>query len=123
MLIRKIVGDDMFFYDGDRLVLTVEEPTVDGKNLMILKGELKMEAVSQIQDELDAFSSAHIPITLDLKEVTYCSAYFLEALIQSQTFIDSIHAGEIVLRNVPDYIYDMMDKHNLVDLFYIEDDA
>ena len=122
MVIRKIQGNDMYFYKDNDLILTVEEPTIDGKEYMILKGELVNETVSHIQDELDAFSSAHIPITVDFKGVTYCSSIFIDALVNSQAFIDSIRCGELTLKNIPKDVYDLMDLHNVTDIFYIEDE-
>ena len=121
MLTRIIDGDTTTYYQGDRLILTMEEPEKDGRVFMILKGELTMLVAPQVLDELDDFSSAGVPVTMDLKEVTYCSATALNLLVGSQSLIDSFQRGDLILTNVPDPIYEMMDSHNIADLFYIEE--
>ena len=121
MLTRKMDGDSMLFYEGNTLVLAVVETDLDGGILMALQGELRSEVAHHIQDELDAFTTVGVKVTVDFKNVTFVSASALNALLISQQLIDSLRQGQIVLRNIPDATYRRMDEIGLTELLMIED--
>ncbi len=121
MLTRKMQGDSMLFYEGDELILTVEEADQDDGVLIKLKGSLKSEVTHHIQDELDAFTTVGVKVTIDFKEVTFASASVLHALLNAQQLIDFFRKGEIVLRNIPDSVYQEMDTSGITELLMIED--
>ncbi|MBQ6999494.1 MAG: hypothetical protein IJN67_00435 [Oscillospiraceae bacterium] len=121
MLTRKIQDDAMLFYEGDHLILTVNETEVDGGILMSLKGDLKSETAYHIQDELDAFTTVGMKVTIDFKEVVFAAPSVLNALLNSQQLIDFFRKGEIVLKNIPGTIYQEMDDTGITELLMIEE--
>lgn len=123
MIRREINGDSMLFYDGDTLTLTVEELDYNGGILMALKGQLRSDTAHFIQNELDAFTTTAngVKVWLDFKEVTFAAPSFIGSLLNSQQLIDFLRKGEIVLRNIPDSIYQEMDETGITELLMIED--
>ena len=121
MLTRKMQGDSMLFYEGDTLVLTVEETDLDDGVLMKLIGALKSEATHHIQDELDAFTTVGVKVIIDFKDVTFVSASVLYALLNAQQLVDYFRKGEIILRNISDSIYQEMDSTGITELLMIEE--
>lgn len=113
----------MYFYDGNTLILTVEEPDCSGGILMRLKGQLRSETAHFIQSELEAFTTAGngINVWIDCKEVTFACPSFYIALLNAQHTIDYFRKGQLVLRNIPDPIYQEMDDEGLTELLMIED--
>lgn len=121
MLTRKIEADSMLFYDGDTLVLTMTE-TETGKDVCItFQGELRSDTTHHIQDELEAYVSVGARIILDFGAVTFVSASVLDALLDVQQLADFFQKGNIVLRNLTDEVYQIMDKRGLTDLLTIEE--
>lgn len=121
MLTRKIEGDSMLFWDEDSLILTADEQDLNGGILMVLKGQLRSDTVHYIQNELDAFTTVGVKVCVDFKEVSYAAPSFLGALLSSQHLVDFFHKGEIVLKNIPDKIYQEMDETGITELLMIED--
>lgn len=121
MLKRIIEGDSMVFQDGDSQILTVDELDVNEGIQMVLKGQLRSDTVHFIQNELDAFTTIGVKVWIDFKEVTYVAPSFLGALLNSQQLVDFFRKGEIVLRNIPDSIYQEMDKTGITELLMIEE--
>ena len=121
MVVRKVSGDSIFFYDKDQLFLTIEETDVDNGILMVLKGELRSDTAHHIQDELDAFTTIGKRVTIDFHDVVYISASILNALLNSQQLIDYLRQGEIILTKIPDSIYQEMDLIGITELLLIED--
>lgn len=111
----------MFFYDDDTLVLTVDEPDCDGGILMVLKGQLRSDTAHFIQNELDAFTTGGIKVWLDFKEVTFAAPSFIKSLLDAQQLVDFFRKGQIVLRNIPDFLYDEMDESGITELLMIEE--
>lgn len=121
MLTRKMQGDSMLFYDGDSLILTIVEEEIDNGILMTFKGNLRSDTAHHIQDELDAFTTVGIKVTIDFKDVSFISASTLLAMLNAQQLIDFFRKGEIVLRNIPDSVYKEMDETGITELLMIED--
>lgn len=121
MLERKMNGDSMLFYEGGKLVLSVDEQETDNGILMVLKGELRSETAQHIQHELDAFTAMGVSVTMDFKEVTYISSSVLYALLSSQQLIDFFTRGSILLKNVPDAVYQEMEQTGIAELLMIEE--
>lgn len=121
MIRREINGDSMFFYDGDRLILTVDELDYNGGILMALKGQLSSDTVHYIHNELDAFTTVGMKVWLDFTEVSFAAPSFLIAMLNAQQLVDFFRKGEIVLKNIPDDIYQEMDKSGMTELLIIED--
>lgn len=123
MLRRELDGDSMFFYDDETLILTVDELDYNGGILMVLKGQLRSDTAHFIQNELDAFTTTAggIKVWLDFKEVTFASSSFMKAILDAQKLIDHFHKGQIVLRNIPDSLYEEMDEIGITELLSIED--
>lgn len=111
----------MVFQDGDVLILTVDEVDFQGGILMVLKGQLRSDTAHFIQNELDAFITVGLKVWMDFKEVTFVAPSFLSALLNSQQLVDFFHKGEIVLRNIPDAIYQEMDETGITELLIMED--
>lgn len=111
----------MFFYDGDALILTVDELDFNGGIQMVLKGQLRSDTAHFIQNELDAFTTVGMKVWLDFKEVTFAAPSFLSALLNAQQLVDFFRKGEIVLKNIPDAIYAEMDETGMTELLMIED--
>ena len=120
MIMRKIQGDSLLFFDGEQLVLTVDETDTDDGVLISMKGALKRELTHHIQDELDAFITVGVPIRIDLKEATYVSASLLYALISCQQLIDFLRKGKLVLKNIPAAVYQAMDESGISERLLIE---
>lgn len=121
MLVRKMEADTMLFYDEDTLVLTMEESDLDNGVLISLQGDLRSDTTHHIQDELEAFVTVGVKVTIDLGKVTFISPSVLSTLLNVQQLVDFFRKGEIVLRNLPDGIYKKMDEYGLSDLLVIED--
>lgn len=88
---------------------------------MTLNGELRSETAHHIQDELDAFTTVGVKVWVDFREVTFAAPSMFNALLDSQQRIDIFRKGEVVLKNVPDAIYQEMDKLGITELLIIED--
>lgn len=121
MLTRKIEADSMLFYDGDTLVLTVEETDLDGGVLLTMKGEIRSDTTHHIQDELEAFISVGLKVTIDFTDAAFIAPSVLNALLNVQQLADFFRKGEIVLRHLPDEIYQKMDANGITELLMIED--
>lgn len=121
MLRIKIEADTTSFYDGEELVLTMEETDTENGILMTLKGALRSDTAHHIQDELDAYTVVGVKVTIDFKDVTFAAPSVLKALITSQQRIDFFRQGEITLRNIPDAIYREMDDTGITELLMIEE--
>ncbi len=121
MLTRKMKDNSMLFYEGEDLILTVEETETDDGILMALKGSLRSEAAHHIQDELDAFTTVGEKVIIDFKEVTSIAPSVLNALLNAQQLIDFLRQGEIVLKNIPESVYQEMDETGITELLMIED--
>lgn len=121
MIRREISGDTMFFYDGDALILTVDELDFNGGIQMVLKGQLRSDTAHFIQNELDAFTTVGMKVWLNFKEVTFAAPSFLSALLNAQQLVDFFRKGEIVLQNIPDAIYAEMDETGMTELLMIEE--
>lgn len=121
MLSRIIQGDSMLFYDGDTLILTVDEKESDNGILIQFTGILRSDTAYHIQDELDAFTSIALPVTLDLSGVSFLAPSVLAALLESQQLIDYFRQGRILLRNIPDSVYREMDETGISELLMIEE--
>lgn len=121
MLTRKVDKDSMLFYEGDTLILTVDETEVDGAIEMTLTGELRSESADHIQDELDAFTTVGMKVTVDFGGVTFVAPSFLNALLNSQQLIDFFRHGEIILKNIPEAVYREMDDTGITELLMIEE--
>lgn len=111
----------MLFHEGEALILTVEETETEAGVLMAFKGELRSETAYHIQDELDAFTTVGIKVTLDFRDVTFAAPSVLNALLSSQQLIDLLSKGEILLKNIPDAIYSEMDHTGITELLMIEE--
>ena len=121
MIRREVNGDTMFFYDGDALILTVDELDCPDGIRMVLKGQLRSDTAHFIQNELDAFTTVGIKTWLDFKEVSFVAPSFLVALLNAQQLVDFFRKGEIVLKNIPDAIYREMAETGITELLMIED--
>lgn len=121
MIKIKLEGDFTYFYENDKLILTMEETETDDGILMTLKGELKSETAHSILDELNAYSVVGMKVTVDFAEVTFVSSAVLNALLDAQQMIDQLRKGELILRRVPDAIYTVMDENRVAELLMIED--
>lgn len=121
MIRREISGDSMFFYDGNALILTVDELDFNGGIQMVLKGQLRSDTAHFIQNELDAFTTVGMKVWLNFKEVTFAAPSFLSALLNAQQLVDFFRKGEIILQNIPDAIYAEMDETGMTELLMIED--
>jgi len=120
MIVRKVQGDSIQFFENDTPVLTIEEPDADDGVMMILKGALKSEFADHIQDELDAYTTIGIKVLIDFKEATFVSAALLKALLNSQQLVDYFRNNQIVLKNIPHAVYREMDKSGISELLMIE---
>lgn len=120
MIRREINGDSMFFYDGNALILTVDELDFKGGIQMVFKGHLRSDTAHFIQNELDAFTTVGMKVWLDFKGVTFVAPSFLNALLNAQQLVDFFRKGEIVLQNIPGVIYEEMDETGMTELLMIE---
>lgn len=111
----------MYFYDGDTSILTVDEVDHSGGVLMVMKGQLRSDTAHFIQNELDAFTTVGVKVWLDFKDVTFVAPSFLAALLNAQQLVDFFRKGEVVLKNIPDAIYQEMDRTGITELLMIED--
>lgn len=121
MIQREVNGDSMFFYDGDVLILTVDELDYNGGIQMVLKGQLRSDTAHFIQNELDAFTTVGMQVWLDFKEVSFAAPSFLNALLNAQQLVDFFRKGKIILKNIPDPIYQEMDETGMTELLMIEE--
>lgn len=121
MLTIKMKDDCMHFYDQDTLILSVEETETDSGILMTLKGSLRSDTAHHIQDELDAFTTVGVRVTMDLSGVTFLAPSVLNALLNAQQLIEYLHQGELRLRKIPDTIYAEMDETGITELLVIEE--
>ena len=58
---------------------------------------------------------------VDFKEVDFVVPSVLYALLNSQQLIDYFKRGEIVLKNIPDAVYQVMDETGICELLTIEE--
>ena len=120
MLIRKIQGDMIQFYEDESLVLTIDEQDTNDGILMRFKGALKSEFSDHIQDELDAYTTIGMKVFIDFKEATFISASLLNALLNCQQLVDYFRNNEIILKNIPQSVYLEMDRTGISELLMIE---
>lgn len=122
MLTRKMQGDNMLFYDGEKLILTVEETDMEGGGvLMTLKGSLTSETAHHIQDELEAFATVGEKVAVDFKDVTFITSSVLMGFLKAQQTVDAFRKGEMLLKNVPDFVYRQMEEIGIAELLVIEE--
>ena len=120
MLIKKIEGDSIVFYDGDTAVLTVCEKEDDNLITLEMKGELRSDAAHEVQDELVALATVGINIIVDLSSVTYIAPTAQHIFLRTQQKIDSIGKGSLLLTGPAENVYREFEKSGLSELLMIK---
>ena len=82
---------------------------------------MRSDTAHPFQDELNEFTTAGVPVTIDFKEVAFVAPSVLNALLNVQQLVEQLHQGRIVLRNIPDAVYQEMDETGITELLMIEE--
>ncbi len=120
MLTRKLEGDAIVFYSGANRILTVQELMTENGVLMNLTGELRSDTAQSILDELTAFATVGVKVTVDFSKVTFISSAVMDALHKVQKTLDDMGAGELLLRALPPEIYRKFWDTGMSELLRIE---
>ena len=121
MLNRKLDGESIVFTDGARTVLTIGEKEQENGILMTLTGELRSEVAHDLQDELVALTTVGANVVVDMRGVSYISSTVQHVFLTVQQKMDNMSRGTLVLRGMPDAIYNEFDKNGTSELLMIED--
>lgn len=122
MMLKRVMKENAVLYlDGEQCVLEIREEEKDGKAWLYLKGELRSELTHDFQDELTALVIVGVPVVLDFQVLSYFSASAGDVLVEIQQKIDAMGKGELLIRNVPEAIYEKdFIKTGLAELLWIK---
>lgn len=120
MLIRKVENDAILFCDGIIRILTIGEKETDEGILLELRGQLRSDVTHDFQDELIALTTVAANIIVDFREVTYIAPSVQHSLLTVQQKMDTLGKGTLLLRAMPDAIYQEFEKSGEAELLMIE---
>ena len=121
MLTRKIEGDSIVFLNGTTHVLTIREEEKENGVLMTLQGELRSDVAHELMDELTALATVGVNVVLDFAEVTFITSTILDVLLTVQQTMDTIGKGSLLLRKIPDKIFEQFEKTGVSELLLIQE--
>ncbi len=85
-MIRTIDGDNIRFYDDDKIVLSIKPVLNDEQDTVSvgLEGDIRRELATMFQDEIASFLSANIDVTLDFAKLKYISYSAMLSILELQ---------------------------------------
>lgn len=126
MIYRQIYDDTMRFYqwqeEEDLLILSIREEEIQGGGILLtVSGQLNPETACHLCDEVDAYTTLHIPVIVDMQQVLSGSRELMEGLVACQLRIDAMNMGGLTLRNLPMSLYREFDESGIAELLIIEE--
>ena len=122
---RKIEGSKeglkYFFYDDENLILTMVLELKDDVVKILLQGELRSDVAHALQDDLIAMVTAGKNIILDFSGATYIAPSIQYALQMIQHKIDTLKKGSLLLRKLPESIYQELEQTGASEQLMIEE--
>lgn len=119
-LIREIEDDTITYFSGQKKILWIKEILNESSVDVFIGGELLSETTHEFQDEIMALASVGMDINIDLSDVTYIAASYMQALLKIQVSIDQNGKGNMKLKNLPPPIQNNFDKTGITELLWIE---
>lgn len=118
---RKVENDTLYLLDNGTEVLSIEE-SVDGNNALIkLAGMMRSDTAHDLQDELVAFITMDMALTLDMSKLTYISSTCQQVLLAVQQKMDELGKGSLLLTKMPPKLKAEFDSVGFSHLLDIED--
>lgn len=120
ILIREIEGDTITYFSNQKKIFWIKETLNEDSVNVFIGGELLSETTHEFQDEIMALVSVGMDIIIDLSDVTYIAASYMQALLKIQISIDQNGKGNMKLKNLPLPIQSDFDKTGITELLWIE---
>lgn len=98
---RKVENGTLYFFDNGAEILSIAGSVDKNKVLITLSGMLRSDAAHDFGDELIAFTTLNMDLTLDLSKVTYISSTCQQVLLAVQQKMDELGKGSLLLTNMP----------------------
>ena len=117
---REMKQQTLVLYDGGQEILSILEQQEDGGVTMTLTGSMRSDTAHDLMDELTAFVTLGLLLTLDLSGVDYLSAACMPALLAVQQKIDE-RGGRLLLRSLPQKVMQELKKSGMSELLMIEE--
>ena len=118
---REMKQQTLVLYDGGQEILSIlEQREEEGGVTMTLTGSMRSDTAHDLLDELTAFVTLGLPLTMDLSGVDYLSAACMQALLAVQQKIDE-RGGRLLLRNLPQKVMQELKKSGMSELLMIEE--
>lgn len=118
---RSKEGLKYFFYDDKHLILTMVLELRDDVVEILLQGELRSVVAHALQDDLIAMVTAGQNIILDFSGATYITPSIQHALQMTQHKIDALKKGTLLLRKLPENIYQELEQTGASEQLMIEE--
>ncbi len=115
MLTREIQGNTIMYHSGPETVLIMEETPVEGGVHIRFEGQLRSEVAHDLQDELIAFITSRMPVTVDMEQVTYIANAVQEVLVSVQQCVESMGVGGLTLEKLPGHILEEFENTGIID--------
>lgn len=120
MLKRTIVEDAIVFSEGVQEFFRVEETESDSGIILTMKGMFRSDVVPDIQDELAALATVGAKVIVDLAGVQYLSSAAQHMFLITQQKMDELGKGLLVLRALPEALYQEFEETGAAELLMIE---
>ena len=117
---REMKQQTLVLYDGGQEILSILEQQEDGGVTMTLTGSMRSDTAHDLMDELTAFVTLGLLLTLDLSGGDDLSAACMQALRAVQQKIDE-RGGRLLLRSLPQKVMQELKKSGMSELLMIEE--
>ena len=126
---ERVIEDDLItYYRGEEKLFWLKETEEENGVRLVFSGEMLSETVHEFRDELMAFASVGVNMIIDFKEIKYMAVAYMQALLEVQVELDKAQKkdgsqsknAEMKLINVPQTLYDEMEKTGVTELLLIE---
>lgn len=118
---RKMIGDKLCFFDGQKEILSLKETVQEDCVLIEINGSLRSDTEHDFQDELLALTVVGMKMLVNFKGVEYISAGCQNVLLMVEQKIEEMDQGGLVLTAVSPKIKEEFEKTGLSELLYFED--
>ena len=126
MITRTVRDNELVIVEDGQEILSVKEEIDEEKIMLYISGEMKKNAIHNIEDELTTLTTLKRPIIIDLSKVTYMSGSSTDIFLQIQKSIDlkkndNIHCKEYLkILNPSKEVSEVFEKNGFFDLLDIE---
>ena len=122
-MIKEVTDQSLAFKKDDgSAILTVQQKLNTDENtcIVFLDGEITNEVFSGLADELYALMSIGLGVILDMKNVSFLSQGFMEALIQLEHRAEHGEFETMPIQNVSKALYDKIREAGFANSLDIE---